>query len=96
MPRLIWTPQALADVARLHDFLAAKDRGAAKRAARAIRQGARLLRRHPEIGRLVAEMAPEFRERMIAFGASGYIVLYRVEAGTVVLLAVRHARELGY
>jgi len=96
MPRLIWTPQALGDVARLHDFLAGKDQDAAKRAVRAIREGVKVLARHPEIGRPAAEMDPAFREWLIAFGASGYVVLYRLEASQVVLLAVRHGRELGY
>ena len=96
MPRLIWTPEALNDVVRLHDFLLGRDREAAKRAVRAIRQGVKVLARHPEIGRPAAEMGPEFRERVIAFGAGGYVVLYRVEEGLVVLLAVRHGRELGY
>jgi plasmid stabilization system protein ParE len=96
MPRLIWTPRALSDVARLHDFLAAKDRNAARRAVRAIRQGVKVLARHPQIGRPAAEMEPAFRDWMIAFGASGYVVLYRFEADQVVLLAVRHGRELGY
>ncbi len=75
MPRLIWTPRALGDVARLHTFLVDKDRRAAARAVRAIRQGVRLLARHPEIGRPVEGMDPRFREWMILFGASGYLVL---------------------
>jgi plasmid stabilization system protein ParE len=95
MPRLIWTPRALGDVARLHDFLAAKDRNAARRAVRAIRQGVKVLARYPEMGRPAAEMEPAFREWVIAFGASGYVVLYRLEAERAVLLAVRHGRELG-
>jgi plasmid stabilization system protein ParE len=96
MPRLIWTPEALADVARLHDFLVGKDRDAAKRAVRAIRQGVSVLARHPEIGQPVAEMEPQFREWVIAFGTSGYTVLYRLAGDLVVLLAIRHGRELGY
>jgi hypothetical protein len=31
MPRLIWSETALMDMTRLHDFLAAKNRAAAKR-----------------------------------------------------------------
>ena len=96
MSRLIWTPQALDDVARLHDFLAGKDQDAAKRAVRAIREGVKVLARHPGIGRPAAEMDPAFREWLIAFGGSGYVVLYRLEASQVLLLAVRHGRELGY
>jgi plasmid stabilization system protein ParE len=57
---LNWTPSALPNVARLHAFLAPKSRVAAKRAVRAIRQGVKELERHPEIGRLVEELPPEF------------------------------------
>ena len=96
MPRLIWTEAALRDVARLHRFLAPKNRDAARRAVRTIRQGVRLLVRYPEIGRPVEEMPPEFRERVIPFGDGGYVVLYRYDGELIALLAIRHAREAGY
>jgi plasmid stabilization system protein ParE len=96
MPRLIWSPAALSDVARLHRFLAAKNRGAAQRAVQAIRAGLAALAAHPEIGRPVDDMPPEFREWVVTFGSSGYVVLYRYDGREVVILAVRHAREAGY
>lgn len=96
MPRLIWSEPALLDVARLHNFLAPKNRDAAKRAVKAIRQGIKALGKHPEIGRPVEEMAPEFRECVIEFGHGAYVALYRYDGKQVVILAVRHAREAGY
>lgn len=96
MPRLIWTALALRDVARLHGFLAAKNRDAARRAVGAIRHGVKVLAAHPEIGRPVEEMPPEFREWFIPFGASAYVVLYRYDGDLVAILAVRHGREAGY
>ncbi len=96
MPRLIWSPAALRDVDRLYDFLAAKNQGAAKRAVAAIRRGMKLLAGHPEAGRLVEEMPPEFREWPIGFGANGYIALYRFDGRAVIILAVKHGREAGY
>ena len=42
-------------------------------AVRAIRQSVKALAAHPEIGRPVEEMAPEFREWFIQFGDSGYV-----------------------
>lgn len=84
------------DVARLHGFLAPKNRDAARRAARTIRQGVRLLARHPEIGRPVDGMEPEFREWFIPFGNGGYVVLYRHDDALVAILSVRHGREAGY
>ena len=83
-------------MARLHGFLAPKNRGAARRAVRAIRQGVKALARHPGIGRPVEEMAPEFREWFIQFGDSGYVVLYSFDRDLVAILAVRHGKEAGY
>ena len=96
MPSLIWTPRALADLARLHRFLVKKDPDAARRAVCAIREGMRLLETHPEAGRPAEGMDPEFRERWIAFGSGGYLALYRLDGLRVVVLAVRHGRELGF
>jgi len=44
----------------------------------------------------VDDMPPEFREWPVAFGAGGYLVLYRLDGRRVVILAVRHGREFGY
>jgi len=96
VPALIWTPRALADLDRLHRFLAGHDREAARRAVRAIREGMRLIEAHPEAGRPVEGLDPAFRERWIAFGGGGYLVLYRLAGARVVVLAVRHGRELGF
>lgn len=96
MPQLIWLPAALRDVERLYRFLVDKNPDAARRAAKAIREGMQILRDHPGVGRPVADMEPEFREWLIAFGDSGYVSLYRFDGETAVILAVRHQREAGY
>ncbi len=96
MPRLIWTPAALGDVERLHDFLKDKNPLAARRAVRAIREGLNLLADQPQVGRPAENMEPEFREWLISFGDSGYVVLYHFDGEDAVILAVRHQREAGY
>ncbi len=63
---------------------------------KAIREGVQALGWHPEIGRPVEDMDPEFREWPIAFGASGYVVLYRYDGKDVLILAVRHGLESRY
>jgi plasmid stabilization system protein ParE len=83
-------------VARLHEFLVPKSPEAARRAARAIRQAAQALAKHPEMGRPVDELPPEFRERVIEFGKGAYVALYHYDGREVVVLAVRHGREAGY
>ena len=95
MPRLIWSPAALRDVGRLHAFLARKNQPAAHRAIAAIRAGVRSLTEHPQIGRAVTD-TPEYREWPIDFGSYGYLALYRLDGDDVVLLAIRHGRELDY
>jgi plasmid stabilization system protein ParE len=96
MPRLKWSQPALLDIARLYQFLAPKSPDAATRAIKTIRQGVKALARHPEIGRPVEEMSPEFREWVIEFGSGAYIALYHYDGKEVVILAVRHGREAGY
>ena len=96
MPPLKWSQPALLDVVRLHAFLAPKSRDAAKRAVKAIRQGVKALGKHPEVGRPVEELPPEFREWVIEFGSGLYIALYHYDGKQVVILAARHGHEAGY
>lgn len=81
---------------RLRDFLHPKNADAARRAGEAIRQGVRMLGTYPRMGRLVDDLPDPFREWLIDFGDSGYVVRYRVDAENVTILAVRHQREAGY
>ncbi|MFC3853053.1 type II toxin-antitoxin system RelE/ParE family toxin [Salinispirillum marinum] len=96
MSRLIWAPPALLDVQRLYRFLNQKDEDAARRAIKTIRAGVKILAHQPEAGRPLEDMSPEFREWLIEFGTSGYIVLYRFNGETATVLAVRHQKEAGY
>lgn len=96
MPRLIWSPPALADVQRLYRFLFPKDETAARRAIKTIRAGVKILAHQSEAGRPIEDMEPSFREWVIDFGSSGYIALYRFDGETATILAVRHQKEAGY
>ncbi len=96
MPRLIWSPAALLDVQRAYRFLAEKNPDAARSAVKAIREGVKLLAWQPQVGRPIDDMAPEFREWLIDFGASGYVARYHHDGRVAVILALRHQREVGY
>lgn len=96
MPPLIWTPEALRDVQRLYRFLAPKSPQAAERAIQAIRTQVQVIAERPEAGRPVEGMDPVFREWRVAFGESGYLVLYHYDGQSTVIVAVRHQRESGY
>jgi plasmid stabilization system protein ParE len=92
---VVWTGNALRDVSRLHDFLAGKDRSVAVRAVRAIRAGARLLRRYPELGRVIENTLPEMRELITPFSGGADVMSDRYDPERIVILAVRHGREAG-
>jgi plasmid stabilization system protein ParE len=94
--RVIWTPPALNDIHRLYRFLAEKNRDAAQRAVRVIRQRVKSLAAHPQLGRPVEAMPDGFREWFIQFGDGGYVALYRHERDIVAILRVRHGREAGH
>lgn len=98
MPHLIWTPEAVAHVQRLHHFLACKNAAAARSAVKSIRAGVRILAQQPNIGRPIDDLDSEFREWLIDFGDSGYVALYRYDTITdsVYILAFRHQKEAGY
>jgi len=97
-PSLIWTPQALQDIQRLYNFLAIKNINAAKRAINIIRESINILAKQPEVGRPVADMAVEFREWLVNFGDSGYVVLYHYDCNKqhAVVLSVKHQKEIAY
>ncbi|WP_123101237.1 type II toxin-antitoxin system RelE/ParE family toxin [Acidithiobacillus sulfuriphilus] len=96
MPRLIWFPAALGDVQRAYRFLVTKNREAAQKAVGAIRSGVQILRHHPELGRPMEDMDREYREWLVDFGGSGYVILYRYDGEMVFIVAVRHQKEVGY
>lgn len=62
----------------------------------AIRDGMQIIADHPDAGRPVDDIDPEFQEWPISFGASGYVALYRLQQDVALVVAVRHQKEVGY
>lgn len=77
-------------------FLTEKSERAAALAVETLRSHVAVIAEHPEAGRPRTDMDPAFREWLIPFGDSGYLVLYRVDGQSAIVLAVRHQREAGY
>lgn len=63
---------------------------------KSIRAGVNVLVQQPRLGRPVDELDVVFREWLIDFGDSGYVVMYRVDDNGVTILAIRHQRAAGY
>ena len=90
-----FAPQAFEDFERIHDFHAATDAALARTQVELITEAGGVLVRHPMIGRSVKH---GLRELVISRGKSGYVALYRYrpEADSVLVLRIRHQRELGW
>ena len=95
MAKLIYSGQALADLERLSDFLAAIDPVAAVNTLGLIEEAVAILEHHPLIGRSVES---DLRELVISRGHTGYLALYSFEQvhDAVLILAIRHQREAGF
>jgi plasmid stabilization system protein ParE len=93
--RLKYTDRALTDLARLADFLLDIDTAAATATGALIEEALSVLRRHPLMGRPVEA---GLRELVISRGRTGCVALYSWEQAqdTVLVLATRHQREIGY
>jgi plasmid stabilization system protein ParE len=96
MARLAWSPGAAKNLERICEFLAEKNPGAARRAAKAIKDGAETLPAHPEIGRMFDDETPWLREWIIPFGSSAYVLLYQYDHAQATVVAIRHGKEAGF
>jgi plasmid stabilization system protein ParE len=95
VPSLIYGEQAVADFARLADFLAREDPASAEAVTTLIADAVEILATHPLLGRSTDE---PHRELVISRGRTGYIALYRYDSlrDRVVVEAIRHQREAGF
>ncbi|MEH0690932.1 type II toxin-antitoxin system RelE/ParE family toxin [Vibrio cholerae] len=96
MPQVIYSPSAIRDLDRIRRFLMSKDLRAASRAGQTIIRSMREVAKFPQIGKPIEQMPQEFRDWIIDFGQVGYVVRYRISGDKIVVLAVRHQRELGF
>ncbi len=93
--KVVITPEAANDLRRLHAFLDEKNPVAADRAVDDILDALHMLSGNPRAGFPCPE-EPDARELIIPSGKSGYVVLYREDQRTLVVLAIRHQSEAGY
>jgi plasmid stabilization system protein ParE len=92
--KLIVSRAALADLARLHDFLATRNPDAARRAVDALIRAVQSLDTFPERGRPSGTRG--IRELIVPFGRYGYVLRYSYSASVdeLVVLRIWHGREM--
>lgn len=97
MKRIIWSGTALKRLQAAYYFLLEYDEEAAKAAVLQIKKAVAGLATAPHCGRPVLEVpSADVRELVVHYGASGYVVLYQVEETRILIMTLRHQRELGY
>jgi plasmid stabilization system protein ParE len=91
--KLIVSGAAVADLERLHAFLADKNPRAAGRAVTTLVAAVESLSHFPERGRPAG--VPNTRELIVPFGRSNYVVRYahRTGADELVIFRIWHGRE---
>lgn len=98
--RVRFTEDAAADVERLQAFLLERADGDPRPAAaalEALRRGVAQLETSPFASRRIAGGDGFLRELVVGFGATGYVLLFRIEHGGVLTIAAaRHQREDDY
>ena len=93
--RIVWLPQVIDDLKRGREFLRLQNVQAAQRAVLAISKMAALLAANPRFG-MMAREAPDFRDVVVPFGRRNYVLRYRIDGDDIVIVALRHAREVGF
>ncbi len=92
--KLIVSEAAIAELKRLHVFLAENSPAAADRAIAALVGAIQSLDLFPERGR--PSTIPDLRELIVLFGRFGYVLRYAYSASTeeVVIIRIWHGREM--
>ena len=93
--RIEWLESAIHDLQRLRDFILPHNQEAAQRAFRIIKSAVAPLETNPRIGKPVEDL-PDYLDLVIPFGASGYLLRYRIHGDTIFIVAVKHGKEAGF
>ena len=90
MMELKWTSKALADLARLYDFLAPVNKQAAARIVQALTAAPARLKTHPRIGEKLDEFSPREVRRILV---KHYEMRYEIQESNIYVLRIWHAKE---
>jgi toxin ParE1/3/4 len=88
-----FAPDAIADLARVREFLDVNNPEAAKRALRVIFAAIERVEQFPALGRSTADL--DVRQIVIPFGSACYVLRYTIlqESDDVLVLRLWHGRE---
>ncbi len=90
MMELKWTSKALADLARLYDFLAPVNKQAAARIVQSLMAAPARLKAHPRIGEKLDEFSPREVRRILV---KHYEMRYEIQESKIYVLRIWHTKE---
>jgi len=90
MMELKWTSKALADLARLYDFMAPVNKQAAARIVQALTAAPARLKAHPRIGEKLDEFSPREVRRILV---KHYEMRYEIQESNIYVLRIWHTKE---
>ncbi len=90
MMELKWTSKALADLARLYDFMAPVNKQAAARIVQSLMAAPARLKAHPRIGEKLDEFSPREVRRILV---KHYEMRYEIQESKIYVLRIWHTRE---
>lgn len=93
--RIVWLGSAILDLQRFRDFIQPHNKEAAQRAVRIIRAAVAHIAANPRIGKPVDDL-PDYHDIVVPFGASGYLLRYRIQGETIIIIALKHCKEAGF
>lgn len=90
MMELKWTSKALADLARLYDFMAPVNKQAAARIVQSLMAAPARLKAHPRIGEKLDEFSPREVRRILV---KHYEMRYEIQESKIYVLRIWHTKE---
>ena len=87
---LKWTSKALADLARLYNFLAPVNKQAAAHTVQSLMAAPTRLKEHPRIGEKLDEFEPREVRRILV---KDYEMRYEIQESTIYVLRIWHTKE---
>ncbi|MGC9988225.1 MAG: type II toxin-antitoxin system RelE/ParE family toxin [Terriglobales bacterium] len=89
--RVVWSPRAAKDLDSITDYIAADSPTYAGTVLKNVVNQTRILARFPQAGRMVPEFDDENMRELIVYS---YRVIYRLEQGEVLIVAVIHGKRV--
>jgi len=91
MEEIIWSKLALADLDRIHDFIALDSQFYARKTVEQIFKRVEILKFYPESGRTV----PEYKRKIIRELIEGnYRIFYKIKKQTISIVRIHHSARV--